>query len=533
MTSIVSYHMTRALTVAHLVFTVSCGDDTAPTGAISFPPGRPALPQLYRPTGHADAGDVFVHLFEWRWLDIASECENVLGPAGVYAVQISPPQEHSVQASGTWSQRYQPVSYTVARSRSGTGAEFQQMVTRCKNAGVGIIVDAVINHMTNFPSPGTGSNGTAYTKYSYPGLYAPTDFHAPCTVTDYRIAANVQDCELLGLPDLNTGSASVRAKIADYLTSLARMGVVGFRIDAAKHMQQVELDSIIVRVNQDAVADGRPRPYVFLEVIAGGGEAIGTRDYFGVGYSSGGASDITEFTTTGLGDKFTGLGGQKLFQLNPNGTPGNQFSPTAWGIMASNKAVIFLENHDTQRSGNGVSWRAGDTFRLANVFLLAQPYGFPSLMSSYTFDRSTQFGREMGPPSDGGGQILPVTCASALETAVIGNWVCEHRDPHLLRMVAFRKVVAGTDQNRWWDNGSNAIAFSRGTMGFVAINRENTAVTVATPTGLAPGVYCDVITGGKSGLVCAGTSVTVSVGGAVSFSLGANRAVAVHVGTML
>jgi len=28
------------------------------------------------------AGDVFVHLFEWRWTDIAAECENVLGPAG-------------------------------------------------------------------------------------------------------------------------------------------------------------------------------------------------------------------------------------------------------------------------------------------------------------------------------------------------------------------------------------------------------------------------------------------------------------------
>ena len=95
------------------------------------------------------AGDVFVHLFEWKWTDIAAECETVLGPAGFKAVQVSPPQEHSIVPSHDWSERYQPVSYSVARSRSGTGAEFADMVTRCKTAGVDIIVDAVINHMTN------------------------------------------------------------------------------------------------------------------------------------------------------------------------------------------------------------------------------------------------------------------------------------------------------------------------------------------------------------------------------------------------
>src|SRR5207237_6911330 len=108
------------------------------------------------------------------------------------------------------------------------------MVTRCKGAGVDIIVDAVINHMTNYPSPGVGSNGTAYTKYSYPGLYTPSDFHAPCTVSNYQDAANVQDCELFGLPDLNTGLPSVRQKIAGYWIMLARLRVADSRVDAAK-----------------------------------------------------------------------------------------------------------------------------------------------------------------------------------------------------------------------------------------------------------------------------------------------------------
>ena len=39
-----------------------------------------------------------VHLFEWRWDDIARECENFLGPKGFAAVQVSPPNEHRVVA---------------------------------------------------------------------------------------------------------------------------------------------------------------------------------------------------------------------------------------------------------------------------------------------------------------------------------------------------------------------------------------------------------------------------------------------------
>src|SRR5712691_6167742 len=70
----------------------------------SPPPDRPALAQTYRPSGHMAAGDVFVHLFEWKWTDIASECENVLGPAGFKAVQISPPEDarERTPSSPTW-----------------------------------------------------------------------------------------------------------------------------------------------------------------------------------------------------------------------------------------------------------------------------------------------------------------------------------------------------------------------------------------------------------------------------------------------
>ena len=517
--------------LALAVFATGCGSSSSPSRTnTTSPPQRPVLAPAYRASGHTAAGDVFVHHFEWKWTDVASECENVVGPSGFKAVQVSPPQEHILVSGFPWWERYQPVSYSIDHSRSGTRAEFVDMVQRCRSAGVDIYVDAVINHMT--AGAGTGSSGTAYTKYSYPGLYTQSDFHTPCGVSDYQSAANVQDCELVGLADLYTGTPSVQQKIGDYLVALARLGVAGFRIDAAKHIQPVELDQILARVDQTLAAEGRPLPYYFGEVIDYGGEAVRARDYYGLAYASGGAADITEFKFRGVGDKFLGAGGQHVAQLNPSGAAGSQFSEAAWGIMPADKAVVFLENHDTQRDG-GISYRDGDVYRLANVWMLAQPYGYPSIMSSYAFDRSSQAGRDMGPPSDATGATNSVTCASSLGTATIGQWVCEHRDPYIARMVRFRRAVAGTNINHWWDDGANAIAFSRGDKGFVAISRENTPVTATIATGLPAGTYCDILTGGTKGTSCVGTSVTADATGTVRLTIGPNSAIAIHAGTRL
>ena len=42
-----------------------------------------------------DQGSVMVNLFEWKWADVAAECE-FLGSKGYVAVQISPPNEHAL-----------------------------------------------------------------------------------------------------------------------------------------------------------------------------------------------------------------------------------------------------------------------------------------------------------------------------------------------------------------------------------------------------------------------------------------------------
>src|SRR5262249_38138057 len=153
---------------------------------------------------------VYVHLFEWKWTDIAQECESFLGPEGYAAVQVSPPEEHIVAAGNPWWERYQPVSYRL-QSRSGNRDEFAAMVRRCKAVGVDIYVDAVINHMTGVDS-GVGIAGSSFTHYDYPGLYQTQDFHhcgrnGNDDISNYLDRFEVQTCELLNLADLNTGSS--------------------------------------------------------------------------------------------------------------------------------------------------------------------------------------------------------------------------------------------------------------------------------------------------------------------------------------
>lgn len=455
---------------------------------------------------------VAVHLFEWRWTDIAQECENFLGPMGFAAVQVSPPQEHLVAAPGfPWWQRYQPVSYQL-ESRSGSRAEFADMVERCQAAGVAIYVDAVINHMTGSDG-GVGSGGSSFSHYDYPGLYSANDFH-DCNrnpnddIANYGDAWEVQTCELSNLADLDTSSDYVRGRIADYLNDLVGLGVAGFRIDAAKHMNSDDLNAILSQVNGD--------PYIYQEVIDQGGEPITADQYFQNG-------DVTEFRySVNLGRVFhTG----RLVELEHFGE--------GWDFMPSDRAIVFTDNHDNQRGHGGgggvVTYQDGRLYDLANVFMLAWPYGYPKLMSSFAFSDTDQ-----GPPSDDEGHTLSIYQDS--EPNCFGEWVCEHRWRPIANMVAFRNLTAGnfyvTD---WWSNGDNQIAFGRGNAGFVVINRENGDLDQTFQTSLAAGTYCNVIEGELTadGFSCTGPTITVNNNGQAGISLPGMSAAAIHIGARI
>jgi alpha-amylase len=154
--------------------------------------------------------------------------------------------------------------------------------------------------------------------------------------------------------------------------------------------------------------------------------------------------------------------------------------------------------HDSQRGHGGASdvltHKHWDEYELANIFMLAWPYGYPKIMSSYRFSDSDQ-----GPPS-----AQPVdeqgNCSA--------EWVCEHRDPAIAAMVGFRRQVQGQPVTGWTQLNTSAIAFSRGDSGFVAINAGTSAISAQVPVGLAPGRYHDIL--GKDDLIV-GEDQTVTI----------------------
>nr|XP_020037792.1 pancreatic alpha-amylase-like isoform X3 [Castor canadensis] len=406
-----------------------------------------------------------VHLFEWRWVDIAKECERYLAPNGYGGVQVSPPNENVIVNSPfrPWWERYQPISYKIC-TRSGNEDEFKDMVTRCNNVGVRIYVDAVINHMcADSRSSGTGSTCGSY--------------------------FNAQNREFSAVPysawDFNDGKCKTSS------------GGIETYSDAS-------------------------------QVIDLGGEAITSSEYFGNGR-------VTEFKYGAkLGKVIRKSDGEKMSYLKNWGED--------WGFMPSNRALVFVDNHDNQR-GHGAGGASILTFwdarmyKMAVGFMLAHPYGFTRVMSSYRWERDIQNGKDandwIGPPNNNGA-TKEVTIN---EDSTCGNdWVCEHRWRQIRNMVIFRNVVDGQPFSNWWDNGSNQVAFGRGNRGFIVFNNDDWSFSSTLQTGLPAGTYCDVISGDKINGNCSGLRVTVNSDGTAYFSI-SNSAedpfIAIHVDSKL
>lgn len=409
--------------------------------------------------------EAFVHLFEWSWDDVAKECEEWLGPKGFAAVQVSPPQEHIV--GDPWWTRYQPVSYNLT-SRSGNESQFIEMVQRCKVAGVDIYVDAVINHGADLGHVGTA--GSRFRKRHLP-IYGPEHFHHfaynlsdNCHVSDYSDTHNVQFCDLVGLPDLCTGCEYVQDTIAGYLSRLVEIGVAGIRIDAAKHIDPDELQAIFAKVK-----DGN-RLFKFMEVSKAddGNDAVVEEAYTSMG-------SVTEFNYPVFLESHLAKKG-RLFRLEE----------MANDLIPGRVAVVFVDNHDTQRAlvkKASLTYKSGDLYKLAVAFMLAYPYGYPQLMSSFYFKDFDE-----APPSSAvHSSSNSVACGDA------HPWVCEHRWPSIANMVSFRRTAGRSKLTHFQALDEDKISFCRGSFACIAINRythEDWVVHLEVP--LPSGVYCNV-----------------------------------------
>jgi len=277
---------------------------------------------------------------------------------------------------------------------------------------------------------------------------------------------------------------------------LLDMGVAGFRIDAAKHMDPGDIKAILGRLPV--------QPFVFQEVIDRSNEPITGGEYTNNG-------PVTEFKY-GM-ELYTAFTDRDLSGLESLGS--------AEGWVQPDLAVVFIDNHDVQRGHGGAShvlthmeW---NTYELANIFMLAWPYGYPMVMSSYRFSDP-----DGGPPS---------TQAVDEQGSCTAAWVCEHRDSAIAAMVGFRRQTHGQPVTGWTQLSPSAIAFSRGDSGFVALNAGTSVVNARVPVGLAPGRYRDLL-GHAIGAEEEQGDLIVAEDQTVTISLPPMSAIAAHAGAV-
>lgn len=403
------------------------------------------------------ASQITVQLFQWRYADVAHECEAFLGPNGYRYVQISPPHEH-IQGPQWWTD-YQPVSYRIA-SKRGSETEFDAMIDRCARAGVGVIADVVLNHMSaGSPTENhRGSGGSSYRKYEYPNLYMRKNFHqcrkrGTLEINNYMDRYEVQNCELVGLADLKTSQRQVQSALNEYLTRLVDKRVSGFRIDAAKHIPASDLLNILKLVPVRVVQ----------EVMYAGGEPIRPEEYSPIGrvHIFQAAYDLKRMF---LSDGIAYLG-----------------HPVPWGpqwgdgYLSSSHSQIFVTNWDLERNGHGlrITEKAG-SYLLCQVFILTWGYGQVDVFSGYNF---TNY--------DDGPEDPVAQCGRF-------GWRCEHRHPMVVGAIQLGTAAAGEPVQNVVTSGTQRLAYSRGSKVFVALNNADSDwtlqdVVVGLPMPTSPG----------------------------------------------
>ncbi len=459
-------------------------------------PASPAFASTKSTNGLPPKG-VIVTAFQQNWRSIAKECKETYGPEGVKYVQVSPPEDH-IKGKAWWTS-YQPVSYNL-NSKLGTEAEFKNMITTCKAAKVGIIVDAVINHTTgagNKDTVGVGGNKYDAANQSYPDAgYTKDDFHQiDKDIYTYRDAQVVWNYRLVGLLDLDTSKPHVQQTLGNYFAKLLKMGVAGFRVDAVKHIAPNEMKAIKKAASE---ASGiKPENIWWMQ------ETIG---------DSNGAKENQP-------DKYVGTGEVDEFEYSYrlrnyfSGSIDNLKHITD-GLIPNKSAAIFVTNWDTERDNatSVLTYKDGKLYELANAFMLAYPYGTPNVYSGYKFSE-----RDEGAPGATETSVPDASCGKD------SKWQCTQRWTSIRGMIGFYNAVKDTKVTKWQDDESNNIAFSRGNKGFFAINNGDKQNDVKYNTDLPDGEYCNVY----ASKTCDKT-VTVS-GGKVETTIPAHSAVALHI----
>ena len=189
-------------------------------------------------------GNIF-HAFCWKYSDITANLASI-AESSFKSIQISPVQQPK-NGGATWWSFYQPLSFSIADNSSlGSKADLQELCTEADKYGISIIADIVFNHLANIDDDHLETDGTPTVSPDVeayePEIYAKRNasgteatFHhnknasGSGAITQYYAYGN--------LPDLNTANPVVQARSLALLKECIDVGVDGFRLDAAKHIE--------------------------------------------------------------------------------------------------------------------------------------------------------------------------------------------------------------------------------------------------------------------------------------------------------
>ena len=366
-----------------------------------------------------------IEMFGWPYDDIADECE-MIGKAGYLGVKVFPPSEAILDFEhpengelNPWDRLYQPVSYKL-HSRMGSAEQLRKMINTCREKGVRVYADAVVNHMVGngndmFPTHCTGGNywgnknssagspfwsqGYAYESWRVtgqrPGMempavpYGPNDFHCARSLNSWTDGFIMNYGWLVNLSDLNTETDYVRQRIADYFTTLLSMGFSGFRIDAAKHISPTNLAAIFAKLKAN-LGGKIPDDFItYLEVIIGGEKGLLMCEDNPYNYGSSFANLMRQ---QGLSDE--DIAKVKIWESDYP----KEFPLCGWPIP-SERYAIQLDCHDDQFPGSSsrdmgdtgsvlVKEKNVDRHRNFNIQMFTRTdanWQIKLLLSSYTF----------------------------------------------------------------------------------------------------------------------------------------------------
>ena len=205
---------------------------------------------------------VIVELYGWPYNDIAEECE-FLGHSGYMGVKVMPPNESILTYRNTFNGQLNPLDYIFEsvsyklESRMGNKQQLNNMINKCRQHGVRVYAEIVINHMCSNGNDlyekhvnndcttwgaVDGSAGSPFwtmkglnKKNSYTNLPPVFEFPAvPYFASDFHCYGkqHLNYGWVYDLADLNSEKEYVQQRIVDFLTELISIGFSGFDINS-------------------------------------------------------------------------------------------------------------------------------------------------------------------------------------------------------------------------------------------------------------------------------------------------------------